>query len=92
MKGAVPAILRFYVLMFTIEEARNTLKIEKNRSTLNNLLAYHLRKGHIIRIRKGLYYTIPRGQDAKTYPTHPYLIAGKIAPDSTLAYYILWPA
>ena len=73
--------------VFTIEEARNALEIEKNRSTLNNLLAYHLQKGHIIRIRKGLYYTIPRGADAKTYPTDPYLIAGKIAPDSILAYH-----
>lgn len=73
--------------VFTIEEARNALEIEKNRSTLNNLLAYHLQKGHIIRIRKGLYYTIARGADAKTYPTDPYLIAGKIAPDSILAYH-----
>jgi len=31
--------------VFTIEEARNALEIEKNRSTLNNLLAYHLQKG-----------------------------------------------
>ena len=30
--------------VFTIEEARNALEIEKNRSTLNNLLAYHLQK------------------------------------------------
>ena len=73
--------------IFTIEEARNALGIENNRSTLDNLLAYHLQQGHIIRIRKGLYYTIPRGADAKNHPADPYLIAGKMAPDSTLAYY-----
>lgn len=72
--------------VFTIEEARIALEIEKN-STLNNLLAYHLRKGHIIRIRKGLYYTIPKGADAKTHPIDPYLIASKLVPDSTLAYH-----
>ncbi|MCX6991381.1 MAG: type IV toxin-antitoxin system AbiEi family antitoxin domain-containing protein [Chlamydiae bacterium] len=74
-------------LVFTIQEARNALGIEKNSSSLANLLAYHLRKGHIIRISKGLYYTIPRGGDPKTYPTDPYLIAGKMAPDSILAYH-----
>lgn len=73
--------------VFTIDEARNALGIKKKCSTLDNLLAYHLRRGHIIRIRKGLYYTIPRGAEANTYPTDPYLIAGKMAPDSTLAYY-----
>ena len=72
--------------VFTIEEMRSALAMGEN-STLNNLLAYHLRRGHIIRIRKGLYYTIPKGTDANTYPADPYLIAGKMAPDSTLAYY-----
>ncbi len=73
--------------IFTIEEARNALEMEKSCSTLDNLLDYHLRKGRITRIRKGLYYAIPRGADAKTYPIDPYLIAGKIAPDSMLAYH-----
>jgi predicted transcriptional regulator of viral defense system len=72
--------------VFTIEEMRSALAMGEN-STINNLLAYHLRRGHIIRIRKGLYYTIPKGADANTYPADPYLIGGKIAPDSTLAYY-----
>jgi hypothetical protein len=31
--------------VFTIEEARNVFGIEKSCSTLDNLLAYHLRKG-----------------------------------------------
>jgi predicted transcriptional regulator of viral defense system len=73
--------------IFTTEEARNALGIEEKRSTLDNLLAYHLQRGHIIRIRKGLYYTIPRGFDSKNHPIDPYLIAGKMAPDSILAYH-----
>jgi predicted transcriptional regulator of viral defense system len=73
--------------IFTIEEARTALGMENRNSTLDNLLAYHLRQGHIIRIRKGLYYTIPRGADAKTHPVDPYLIASKMTPDATLAYH-----
>ncbi len=73
--------------IFTIKEIRSALRIEKGNSTLNNLLAYHLRQGHIVRIRKGLYYTIPRGADAKTHPIDPYLIASKMTSDATLAYH-----
>ena len=72
--------------IFTIQEVKVALKTGKT-STLDNLLAYHVRRGHIFRIRKGLYYTIPRGADAKTYHTDPYLIAGKMTPDAILAYH-----
>ncbi len=73
--------------IFTTEEMRAALEIEKGSSTLNNLLAYHLRQGHIIRIRKGIYYTILRGADAKTHSIDPYLIASKMTADATLAYH-----
>lgn len=73
--------------IFTTEEVRAALEVEKNSSTLDNLLAYHLRQRHIIRIRKGLYYTIPRGADAKNHPIDPYLIASKMTADATLAYH-----
>ncbi|MBS0586140.1 MAG: type IV toxin-antitoxin system AbiEi family antitoxin domain-containing protein [Verrucomicrobia bacterium] len=73
--------------IFTTEELRATLGMKKANSTLDNLLSYHLRQGHIIRIRKGLYYTIPRGADAKTHPIDPYLIASKMTVDATLAYH-----
>jgi predicted transcriptional regulator of viral defense system len=73
--------------IFTIEEVRTALRMEKSSSTLDNLLAYHLRQGHIIRIRKGLYYTIPRGANEKTHPVDPYLIASKMTADAILAYH-----
>jgi predicted transcriptional regulator of viral defense system len=73
--------------IFTTEEVRTALEMAKASSTLDNLLAYHLRQGHIIRIRKGLYYTISKGADAKTHPIDPYLIASKMTPDATLAYH-----
>ncbi len=73
--------------VFTIEEIRIALEMGQASSTLHNLLAYHLQRGHIVRIRKGLYYTIPRGADPKTYPIDPYLIASKMTPDAVLAYH-----
>jgi predicted transcriptional regulator of viral defense system len=76
-----------YNQIFTTEEIRIALGIGKSSSTLGNLLAYHLRQGHIIRIRRGLYYTIPKGADAKTHPIDPYLIASRMNADATLAYH-----
>jgi predicted transcriptional regulator of viral defense system len=73
--------------IFTIEEARIALETGRTSSTLHNLLAYHLQRGHIIRIRKGLYYAIPRGADPTTYPIDPYLIASKMTLDAVLAYH-----
>jgi predicted transcriptional regulator of viral defense system len=72
--------------IFTIDEAREALARDRNKSTLDNLLAYHLRQGRIIRIRKGLYYTIPRGANPTTHPVDPYLIASKMVADAVLAY------
>ncbi|MEM7174733.1 MAG: hypothetical protein AAF443_02245 [Chlamydiota bacterium] len=73
--------------IFTIDEMRTALKKNSKNSTLQNLLTYHLQKGHIIRIRKGLYYKVPKGNDPKIYPVDPYLIAGKLTSDAVLAYH-----
>lgn len=74
--------------VFTFEEVFTALsKIHQvNSSTLYNLLAYHRQKGHIIRIRRGLYCSVPQGIDSTTYSVDPFLVAGKIAPDAVLGY------
>lgn len=55
--------------------------------TLRNMLAQHLQRGHIVRIRRGLYAAIPRGADPEKYSINPYLIAGFLADDAVLAYH-----
>ncbi|MDN3507234.1 MAG: hypothetical protein P0S96_08415 [Simkaniaceae bacterium] len=74
--------------IFTLRELESSiLPQELNKNTLKNLLDYHLKKGHVIRIRKGLYYTIPKGSSLEEYPVDPYLIASKMAPDAILSYH-----
>jgi predicted transcriptional regulator of viral defense system len=74
--------------VFTFEEVFNALSNDRqvNSSTLNNLLVYHRQQGHIIRIRRGLYYTIPQGIGSTAYPVDPFLVASKLAPDAVLGY------
>lgn len=57
-----------------------------NYSTLHNSLAYHQKQGHILRIRRGLYYSIPKEAIASTYPVDPFLVASKMAEDAVLGY------
>lgn len=57
-----------------------------NHSTLHNSLAYHQKKGHILRIRRGLYYSLPKGVTASSYPVDPFLVTSKMAEDAVVGY------
>ncbi len=58
-----------------------------NRNTTKALLAHHIHQGHIIRVRRRLFASIPVGADPNTYPVNPYLIAGYATPDAVIAYH-----
>jgi predicted transcriptional regulator of viral defense system len=62
-------------------------KDSRNPSTRNALLAHHLDSGRILRIRRGLYATIPIGVPPDEFSVDPYLLAGKITDDAILAYH-----
>ena len=76
--------------VFTFKELASALSSKQGSSvrssTLHNLLAYHQKQGHIFHIRKGLYYSIPRGSDPNHYPVDPFLVANKMAEDAVVAY------
>jgi predicted transcriptional regulator of viral defense system len=55
--------------------------------TSNNLLAQHVASGRLLRIRKGLYATVQRGQDPRTATVDPYLLATRLTADSSVAYH-----
>ncbi|HSW69498.1 MAG TPA: transcriptional regulator [Gammaproteobacteria bacterium] len=60
-----------------------------NENTQKEILAYHLRKKNIVRIRRGLFVSIPLSfrDTAESYVIDPYLIAGRINDDAVLAYH-----
>ena len=75
--------------IFRVEELTAYLnaKGSKNPSTRNALLAHHLDSGRILRIRRGLYATIPPGVPVDDYSIDPYLLAGRITDDAILGYH-----
>lgn len=58
-----------------------------NERSRESLLAYHVREGHLVRVRRGLYAVVPRGSDPETCAVDPFLVAGKLAEDAVLAYH-----
>lgn len=77
--------------VFTHDEYRDFLISHgsRNPNTQRELLAYHLKKRHIIRIRRGFFATIPSifRNSTENFPVDPYLLAGRIIDDAVIAYH-----
>ena len=55
--------------------------------TQEALLAYHTKRGRLVRVRRGLFAVVPPGADRDSYPVDPYLIASKLTTDSVLSHH-----
>jgi predicted transcriptional regulator of viral defense system len=51
------------------------------------MLAQHLKTGNIVRIRQGLYASIPSGANPQNYSVDPYAIISALAPDALVSYH-----
>jgi predicted transcriptional regulator of viral defense system len=59
----------------------------RTEHTSNSLLAKHVRSGRLLRVRRGLYATVPRGVAPERAAVDPYLVATKLADDAVVAYH-----
>ncbi len=50
-------------------------------------LKQHVRAGNLLRVRRGLYAVVPRGQSPATLAVDPYVLATLLAPDAVVAYH-----
>jgi predicted transcriptional regulator of viral defense system len=51
------------------------------------VLQQHLRAGHLLHVRRGLYSVVPRGASAENLQVDPFLLASRLAPDAVIAYH-----
>jgi len=56
-------------------------------NTRKSLLTYYRNRGRVIRVRRGLYATVPEGADPASFPVDPFLVAAKLTDDAILAYH-----
>lgn len=59
----------------------------RSERTSNSLLRWYLGTGRLLRIRRGLYATVPTGLDDSAFSPDPYLIVAKSRDDAVVAYH-----
>lgn len=60
---------------------------DRQKRAKHSLLNYHVHTGTIIRIRRGLFATVPMHGDRENFKVNPLLVAAKAAEDSIIAYH-----
>lgn len=58
-----------------------------NEQTAHALLAYHVRQGNVLRIRRGLLAAVPAGYTPQTVPVDPFLLLMRLADDAVVAFH-----
>ena len=64
-------------------QAGQTLKPESSLAAVKQ----HVRAGNLLRVRRGLYAVVPRGQTPDDAVVDPYLLASNAAPDAVVAHH-----
>ncbi len=71
--------------VFTFDEYRASRADPSSPlSTVKNLLAGHVASGRVIRVRQGLYASVPHGVEATEFEPDPYLVASNAAPGAAV--------
>jgi len=75
--------------VFTREELHRYLcaRGEGGERAAESLLGYHRKSGRVVRIRSGLYASVPPGADPEVWPIDPFLIAARLTPDGILSHH-----
>ncbi|MDO8880323.1 MAG: transcriptional regulator [Coriobacteriia bacterium] len=71
--------------VFTFDEYRaSRANPNGSSSTVKNLLTGHVASGRLVRVRQGLYASVPRSIKAAEFEPDPYLIASSAAPGAVV--------
>ncbi len=75
--------------VFTTRDLKEFLKKNEAKSLENYsvLLNYHVKRGRVLKICRGLYAVVPLNQKAEQFAPDSFLIAGKRTEDAILAYH-----
>ena len=60
---------------------------ERKPETSLAVLKQHVRAGHLLRVRRGLYAVVPRGHTPETVAVDPYVLASHMAKDAVVAFH-----
>ena len=74
---------------FTYGEFERFCASQRNLSkrTQDSLLTYYTKTGRILRVRRGLFASVPLGASSEASAVDPYLLAARLTDDAVLAYH-----
>jgi predicted transcriptional regulator of viral defense system len=73
--------------VFTLAQFRHTVGTHTTPSTTQTLIKYHLGRGHLRLVERGVYAVVPPGVDASQFGPDRFLVAAALRPDAVLAYH-----
>ena len=83
-------LLAFFSAHPVFSRAELTAHLWAHRSpapeAVDACLRYHVRAGHLLKLRRGLYAVVPAGMEPGASPVDPYLLASRLASDAVLGY------
>lgn len=71
--------------VFSVADFANAY--DASAASRDSTLAYHEKHGHLLRVRRGLYVTVPPGTPPRQVAVDSFALAAKLAPDAVLAYH-----
>jgi predicted transcriptional regulator of viral defense system len=71
--------------VFRVEDVAAQSRLKP--AALKGLLRYHLDQGHLLRVRRGLYATVPRGTKLEQAKPDPFLLAAYMTGDAVLGFH-----
>lgn len=72
--------------VFTLEEFREALKNNNDKSRYNSL-KYYIKKGKVRIIKRGVYYVVPEGRSPEKFKPHSFLVASRLSEKSVLGFH-----
>jgi len=60
---------------------------KRTGQTRDSLLAYYARTGRVLRVRRGLFASVPAGMEPAQCPVDAFLLAGRMTDDAVLGYH-----
>lgn len=73
--------------VFTLAEFRRAVGAHVTPSTSQTLIKYHLRRGNLRLVERGVYAVVPPGVEAARFVPDRFLVAAALRPDAVLAYH-----
>lgn len=76
-----------YHPVFSLEEAVQTLAPAGGYATMVERLKYHVARGRLKHMARGLYAAVPPGQSAEQFQPDAFLVAAVLRPDAVFCYH-----